>query len=84
MNAKQTPLRIRQLSVNYGKTPALWDISLAIPEGNLVAIVGPNGAGKSTLLKASLGIIRPTAGSVHFFGAPLKEKRKQIAYIPQK
>lgn len=77
-------LQIRQLSVNYGKTPALWDISLTVPSGKLVAIIGPNGAGKSTLLKASLGLIKPIGGSVHFFDAPLKEIKSHIAYIPQK
>lgn len=78
------PFHVHQLNVNYGNTPALWDISLQIPSGNLVAVVGPNGAGKSTLLKASLGIIKPTSGRVHFFGGPLREKRGQVAYIPQK
>lgn len=78
------PFQVRQLSVNYGVTPALWDISFQIPAGQLVAVVGPNGAGKSTLLKASLGIIKPISGSVSFFGQPLKKSRNQIAYIPQK
>jgi manganese/zinc/iron transport system ATP- binding protein len=80
-----SPLHIRQLTVNYGNRPALWDISLKIPQGgNLVAILGPNGAGKSTLLKASLGLIRPHLGSVHFFGGSLKKTRGRISYIPQK
>lgn len=81
---KKNPLQIRQLSVNYGKSPALWDVSLTIPPGKRVAIVGPNGAGKSTLLKASLGLVKPSSGSVRFFGAPLNEKKGKIAYIPQK
>lgn len=81
---KDFPLKVRQLSVNYGSTPALWDISFEIPEGKLVAVVGPNGAGKSTLLKATLGLIKPIAGSVLFYGMPLKKGRRRIAYIPQK
>src|SRR5437868_5264018 len=81
---KKTPIQIRQLNVSYGKTPALCDVSLTIPPGKRVAIIGPNGAGKSTLLKASLGLIKPTSGSVHFFGEPLKQTKSKIAYIPQK
>lgn len=77
-------LKIDQLSVNYEKTPVLWDISLEVPQGKLAAIVGPNGAGKSTLLKTSLGLIKPLSGAVAFLGAPLKTMRRKIAYVPQK
>jgi manganese/zinc/iron transport system ATP- binding protein len=77
-------LKIDQLSVNYEKTPVLWDISLEVPSGKLIAVVGPNGAGKSTLLKTVLGLIKPLSGSVTFFGASLKQIRRRIAYVPQK
>lgn len=77
-------LTMHQLSVNYEKTPVLWDISLEIPKGKLVAIVGPNGAGKSTFLKTALGLIKPIAGSVAFFGESLKKVRRRVAYVPQR
>lgn len=73
-----------QLTVNYDKTPVLWDINLTVPVGKMVGIVGPNGAGKSTLLKVSLGILKPLSGSVRFFQRPLKEVRQKIAYVPQR
>lgn len=77
-------LEVRQLSVNYDKTPVLWDISLAVPQGNIIGIIGPNGAGKSTLIKASLGLVKAISGQVEFFGKPLKAMRNQIAYVPQR
>jgi manganese/zinc/iron transport system ATP- binding protein len=77
-------LDLHQLTVNYDKTPVLWDISLAIPQGVLVGIVGPNGAGKSTLIKAALGLIKPLSGRVSFFEKPLKHVRQQVAYVPQR
>ncbi len=77
-------LTIYQLSVNYGKTPVLWDISLQIPSGVLVGIIGPNGAGKSTFMKAALGLIQPLSGKIEFFGESLKKMRKQVAYVPQR
>jgi manganese/zinc/iron transport system ATP- binding protein len=77
-------LEAHQLTVNYDKTPVLWDISFAIPQGHLVAIVGPNGAGKSTLIKAALNLIKPLSGKVEFFGHSLKEMQKRIAYVPQR
>lgn len=77
-------LEIQQLTVNYDKTPVLWDISLSIPPGILVGIIGPNGAGKSTLIKAAMGIIKPISGKVEFFGDPLKTQRSRVAYVPQR
>lgn len=77
-------LKVEQLTVNYDKTPVLWDINFAIPAGISVGIIGPNGAGKSTLLKALLGMIRPLSGKMEFFGKPFKSARKRVAYVPQR
>lgn len=77
-------LQVDQLTVNYGKTPVLWDISLEVPSGSLVGIIGPNGAGKSTLLKTVLGLIQPVSGKVSFFGKSLDEMREKVAYVPQR
>lgn len=52
----------------YGRIPALRDISLAIGEGERVAIIGANGSGKSTLLQIMSGLIHPSAGKVFFKG----------------
>jgi len=82
---KETPaLQVHQLSVNYDKTPVLWDISLEIPKGKLIGIIGPNGAGKSTFIKTALGLLQPITGKIEYFGKPLNEMRKQIAYVPQR
>ncbi len=77
-------LDIHQLTVNYEKTSALWDINVSISSGSLVGIIGPNGAGKSTLLKALLGLIKPLSGSVLFYGTSFAKVKEQIAYVPQK
>lgn len=84
-NEEKVPaIRIEHLSVNYDKTPVLWDIHCCIPEGKLVGIIGPNGAGKSTLLKALLGMAQPLSGRMEFFGHPFKKMRQRIAYVPQR
>ncbi|MCS7460253.1 metal ABC transporter ATP-binding protein [Paenibacillus doosanensis] len=80
----QSPLSIRNLTVAYQKKPVLRDISLDIPEGNLIGIVGPNGAGKSTLIKAALGLIPRVAGEVALYGKPYREQRKLVGYVPQR
>lgn len=77
-------MEVNQLTVNYDKTPVLWDLSLTIPAGVLVGIIGPNGAGKSTLIKTVLGLIKPISGKVEFFGKPLRQVRQRIAYVPQR
>ncbi len=77
-------LKVEYLSVNYDKTPILWEIGFEILPGKLVGIIGPNGAGKSTLLKALLGMVKPISGKVEFFGTPLKKVKQKIAYVPQR
>lgn len=61
-------LDTHQLSKRYGRIAALQDCTLAIPEGQLVALVGPNGAGKSTLLNLVVGLAAPTSGTVSVLG----------------
>lgn len=48
----QPHLRIQNLNVSYGSTPALQDINVVIPDKKITAIIGPSGCGKSTLLRA--------------------------------
>jgi ABC-2 type transport system ATP-binding protein len=52
----------------YGRSWALKDCTLQIPEGRLAALVGPNGAGKSTLMNMAVGIAVPTAGTITVLG----------------
>jgi ABC-2 type transport system ATP-binding protein len=64
MNVVET----RALSKRYGRTRALEECSLAIPEGHVAALVGPNGAGKSTLLNLVVGLAQPSTGAVTVLG----------------
>jgi ABC-2 type transport system ATP-binding protein len=56
------------LGKRYGKSWALRECSLAIPEGSLAALVGPNGAGKTTLMHMTVGLTVPSAGTVTVLG----------------
>ena len=67
------PQRAAQLSVDaldvaYGDFQVLWEASLHVGPGEIVAVLGPNGAGKSTLVNTISGLLRPRAGSVVFEG----------------
>jgi manganese/zinc/iron transport system ATP- binding protein len=77
-------LTTHQLTVNYDKTPVLWDIELQLPEKCFAAVVGPNGSGKSTLIKTAMGLMKPLSGQVEFFGEPLAAVRNRVAYVPQR
>ena len=82
---KLVAIDIQDLAVAYDSTLVLDQIDLALPAGQLVALVGPNGAGKSTLLRTLVGSLKPTRGSVRIHGEPAEAQRRagQIAYMPQ-
>jgi branched-chain amino acid transport system ATP-binding protein len=63
-------LEVRGVAADYGDVRALWDISLRVNAGEIVALVGPNGAGKTTLMRTIAGLHRPAAGSILFEGQP--------------
>ena len=75
---------VADLTVAYRDEPVLWDIDLRVPEGVLMAVVGPNGAGKTTLIKAVLGLLPVAAGRVEVLGRSLAERRRDVAYVPQR
>jgi branched-chain amino acid transport system ATP-binding protein len=60
------PLVVDNLCAGYGDTQVLWDISLRIDPGEIVALIGSNGAGKSTLLGAISGIVKTWGGEARF------------------
>ena len=59
-------LSVKGVDAYYGHLQALWDVSLEVNEGELVALVGPNGAGKTTTLRVITGLLKPASGSIHF------------------
>jgi len=66
-------LTIEKLQVAYGKVQALWDVTFAVPDGEIVALVGANGAGKTTLLKTVSGLLRRQSGSITYDGKHIEE-----------
>lgn len=66
MNPAGDVLRVQNLNAGYGDTQVLWDVSLEIHPGEIVAVIGSNGAGKSTLLGAISGLVKTWSGSVRY------------------
>jgi ABC-type branched-subunit amino acid transport system ATPase component len=61
-------LQIHNLDFAYGTQQVLFDINLAVQEGEIAALLGTNGAGKSTLLRAVAGLDHPTRGTIRLWG----------------
>jgi branched-chain amino acid transport system ATP-binding protein len=57
-------LKIEDVNVAYGDIQALWDVSLEVNKGEIVALIGPNGAGKTTLMRAICGLHPLKSGTV--------------------
>jgi ABC-2 type transport system ATP-binding protein len=76
------PIETHDLGKQYGKTWALRDVTLTIPEGSITALIGPNGAGKSTFLRLAAGLTTPSHGSISVFGHdPRGEANKVLPRI---
>jgi branched-chain amino acid transport system ATP-binding protein len=83
-------LRIRDLTIRYGKVEAVRGVSFDIYEGEVVTIVGANGAGKTTLLTALMGLL-PATGEMVWFGETAGPRpdvealvRRGVGLIPEK
>ncbi len=83
-------LAVENLTVGYSAdVDILQDVSLRVPQGQIVAVIGPNGAGKSTLLRAICGFLAPRRGCVRYrehllTGVPAyRMVELGISYLPQ-
>ncbi len=65
-------LEFRDVNTHYGDLHVLKDVNYRIMPGEIVSLLGGNACGKSTTMKTIMGVVRPTAGSVLFDGAPIE------------
>jgi branched-chain amino acid transport system ATP-binding protein len=85
----ETILEVRRLKAFYGRAQILFDISLGVKRGEIVALMGRNGAGKSTTLKAIMGLVEASAEAVRFNGADIaglpayRIARLGLGYVPE-
>ena len=61
-------IETHELTRRFGKTTAVRNLSLQVPEGSVFAFLGPNGAGKTTVIKMMMNMIRPTSGEARVLG----------------
>ena len=81
-------LGVNHLNSYYGNVQVIWDISLEVNQGEVVAIIGTNGAGKTTILKSIVGLVTKT-GTISFEGLVISDlpayrmAELGIAYVPE-
>ena len=68
-------LKVHQLSKNFGGVAAVSQVSFSLEAGQIVGLIGPNGAGKTTLVNLITGVLRSSAGTVHFNGEDVTAQR---------
>jgi branched-chain amino acid transport system ATP-binding protein len=71
MNATEPMLAVEHLVARYGPAQVLFDVSLSVSAGEVVALVGRNGMGKTTTIRTIMGLLRACGGRVRFEGRPL-------------
>ncbi|MFJ3472871.1 ABC transporter ATP-binding protein [Microbacterium maritypicum] len=81
-------LRARDITLGYGDTPIISDLTLEVPDNSFTIIIGPNACGKSTLLRGFARLLRPTTGAVLLDGDELrslkpKEVARKLGLLPQ-
>jgi iron complex transport system ATP-binding protein len=81
-------LKTQRLILAYGDAPVIQNLNLAIPVGQITALVGSNGCGKSTLLRGLARLLKPRSGTVYLDGTSIfklstKEVAKQLGILPQ-
>ena len=81
-------LELKEVSTHYGTSHILFDVSLAVDEGEVVCLLGRNGAGKTTTIKTIMGLARASSGSIEFAGEnlvglePHEIARLGVGYVP--
>ena len=75
-------LELRDVSAGYGPFRAIFDVSLAVPERGVVALLGANGAGKSTIARVVTGLVPVQSGALMFEGHDISRRKAwQIARL---
>ncbi|MFH2012989.1 MAG: ABC transporter ATP-binding protein [Pseudomonadota bacterium] len=81
-HSEQVPfIKVDNVSMSFGTTKAVHQVSFAVNNGTIFGLVGSDGAGKSTLLRMIATMIKPSSGSIFIDGLDVVKKKKQVKYL---
>lgn len=87
-NPRSPALEVRGLRKHFSTVEAVRGIDLKVKRGEIFGFLGPNGAGKTTTIRTLVGLLRPTAGSIHLGGFSLRdnpvEAKGLVGFIPDR
>lgn len=81
-------LVLEKAHLGYGELTVLYDVTLEVAPGEVLAVIGPNGVGKSTLVRVASGLLPPLSGRIGINGANLNqlspsERARYVSVVPQ-
>lgn len=79
-------IKIENITRQFGNFTALYQVTVGVPSGELVALLGPSGCGKTTLLRIIAGLESPDSGSIHFHGQETTDhdvRERQVGFVFQ-
>jgi ABC-2 type transport system ATP-binding protein len=77
-------IELRDVTKAFGRTTAVKNLNLTIPQGGLYGFIGPNGAGKTTTIRLIMSILFPDSGSLSVLGyGSALEAKNRIGYLPE-
>lgn len=85
-SSSTSAIELKHVSIDFGETLAVDDVSFKIPEGKLVTLLGPSGSGKTTTLNAISGLLTITGGKVFFNGkdvTSLSPQKRKLGFVFQ-
>ncbi len=80
MPGDSTVVRFKDVSLSFGTTPALADVSFEIKAGETGVVLGAAGSGKTMLLKTTVGLVKPDSGRIYLFGQDVTDLKESELY----
>ncbi len=88
MSSSEITIKARGLIKRFGDFPAVAGVDFEVKRGEIFGLLGPNGSGKTTIIRMTLGLLKPTEGTVNVLGVPVAEQPElilpRVGYMSQR
>lgn len=88
MSSSEITIKARGLIKRFGDFAAVAGVDFEVKRGEIFGLLGPNGSGKTTIIRMTLGLLKPTEGTVDVLGVPVAEQPElilpRVGYMSQR